>query len=323
MQVVRTSLLLFSVVALLVASSCRKDMLHFSHVQQLNSQTTQRINRLLFLGTDVCVGAGGDTYNSSAIIRTTDGGTTWSSSSSSLAPKEMFGLTADRFSNIILCGIDGSVLKSSDFGSTWNFHRIENWLVYKAASFAYSDTGIFVSTVLQRQSNITRVDTGFHIIDEQTFSFGLNDIRMVSASTGYVSGYGVVMKTTDGGATWNFLPVDGDNFTGIFTSGNDVWVCGSAGSIFHSADAGANWSRLRNGNDISLPRIMLRAICFTDAQHGWACGDDGQVLYSSNGGQNWVQYDRFTTSSLRTIAPRTNGDILFAGDNGALYSVTP
>ena len=224
---------------------------------------------------------------------------------------------------IYLSGIDGWVLHSKDVGATWQHSHIDNWLVYKGGMFPTPDTGIFVSSVLQRECTITRVDAAFKTIDEQTFLFGLNNIYMVSSKVGYVIGYGVVMKTTDGGNTWQYLDVDGDNFTAMHIQGSEIWMCGSAGSIFHTTDAGANWQRLRNGNDLSRVRYMLRCILFTDNLHGWAAGEDGKVIYTRDGGHNWMEYKTFTTSTLRSIAKCPNGDLLMAGDRGALYRIVP
>jgi photosystem II stability/assembly factor-like uncharacterized protein len=198
-----------------------------------------------------------------------------------------------------------------------------NWNVYRGGTFVTPDTGIFVSSVLQRQSTITRVDSAFKIIDEQTFLFGLNNIYMSGADTGYAIGYGVVMKTTNRGASWDYLDVDGDNFTAMDLHGNEMWLCGANGGIYHSYDAGVNWQRLRNGNDLSVARYMLRCILFTDHLHGWAAGDKGKVIYTNDGGINWAEYKSFTPSTLRSIARCPNNDLLLAGDDGALYRIKP
>jgi photosystem II stability/assembly factor-like uncharacterized protein len=141
--------------------------------------------------------------------------------------------------------------------------------------------------------------------------------------TAYALGYGAVMKTTDRGNTWTYLPVDGDNFTAMDIHGNEIWMCGANGSIFHSTDAGNNWGRQRNGNDLSVRRYMLRSILFTTPMHGWAVGDKGVVIYTRDGGSNWSEYKRFTTHTLRAIAAAPNDDLIVVGDAGTIYRITP
>jgi len=307
----------------LLLGSCKRDLLEFNEVRQLTSHTSVRLNNIRFLNDSICIISGGSTFYKSVMLRSSDGGYTWVADSSTEAPKEMYGMGMSPTGTLYLSGIDGCVLQSTDKGGTWQFNRIPNWLECRGGAFATPDTGIFISTVLQRQSTITRVDSAFNIIDEQTFLHGLNKMYLVNASTAYALGYGAVMKTTNRGNTWAYLPVDGDNFTAMDIHGNEIWMCGANGSIFHTTDAGNNWGRQRNGNDLSVRRYMLRSILFTTPMHGWAVGDKGVVIYTRDGGNNWSEYKRFTTHTLRAIAAAANGDLIVAGDEGTIYRITP
>ena len=304
------------------ASSCKKDLLHFRQVTQLNSQTKNRLNNIRFLSDSICIIGGGDKFLQSDILRSADGGYTWTATSYATAPKGMYGLGVSASGTIYLSGIDGDVLHSKDSGKSWQFNRIDNWLACCGGTFFSPDTGIFVSTILQRGCTITRVDSNFKILDEHTQLFGLNNLYMVSSTKGYIIGYGTVMVTTDRGNTWNFQDVHGDDFTAMEIHGDEMWLCGSNGGIYHTTDAGINWQALRNGNDITQARYSLRAIVFKDSQNGWTAGDDGKLLHTEDGGKHWAEYDRFTTNSIRSLAICPNGDLLTAGDNGCIFRVT-
>ena len=317
----RSSFSLVFITCTLLVTSCKRDLLELDRAWRMDGGTNNRLNNIAFINDSICIAAGGSTFYQSTIIRSTDGGYTWKADSSSDAPKEMYGMGISPWGAVYLSGIDGDVLVSKDKGTTWQFHRIDNWLVYKGGAFATPDTGIFVSSVLQRECTITRVDSTFKILDEQTFKFGLNNIYFTDANTAYVLGYGAIMKTIDRGNNWSFLDIDGDNFTSMSIIGNEFWVCGAAGSIFHSTDAGAHWERFRNGNDITRRRYMLRSILFTTTQQGWAVGDDGLVIFSQDGGRNWMEYTAFTTNHLRSIALCPDGDLVIAGTNGGLYRI--
>jgi photosystem II stability/assembly factor-like uncharacterized protein len=259
----------------------------------------------------------------STMLRSTDGGYTFTATTDTDAPKEMYGMGVSANGTMYLCGVDGDVLRSRDQGLSWQFNRIGDWLHYFGGTFITPDTGIFVSSVLQRQGTITRIDSNFHIIDEQTFNFGMNNIYVVDANTAYLIGYGTVMKTTDRGSTWQFLNVANDNFTAMDIHGEEIWLCGYAGSVFHSTDGGQNWHRQRDGNDFTLPRYSMLDIVFKDRLNGWAVCDNGKMLYSNDGGNHWMEYDQFVTSALRSIALCPNGDVLVCGDNGNIFRLTP
>jgi photosystem II stability/assembly factor-like uncharacterized protein len=306
----------------LLSGGCKKDLLHLHKVQRLNSTTNIRLNQIFPFGNNTYVICGGRQFWESEMLRSTDG-YNWTSDSSTDAPKEMYGGSVSPNGQLFICGIDGDVLHSVDTGKTWHFNRIGNWEVYFGGGFPTPDTGFFVSSILQRGGSIVRVDGNFNIIDEQQFQFGMNNVYMVNRDTGYVIGYGAVMKTTNGGNTWNFLSAANDNFTAMDIHGSEIWLCGAAGSVFHTTDGGNNWARLRNGNDFTLPSYNLRCILFKDELNGWAAGDNGKLIRTDDGGHHWSEYDQFTTSAIRSIVFCDNGDLLLAGDDGILFRVTP
>ena len=305
-------------------SACKKDLLHLKSVQPINSQTNCRINNIRFTDNKTALIAGGEIWSKTAVCRSTDGGFNWIADTSATVTglgKAMFGMDIAATGKIYLCGVDGDVLHSADNGISWTFNRIDNWLHYVGGTFTKPDTGIFVSTVLQRQCTITRVNSRFQILDTQTFLFGLNGLKMISPDTGYIFGYGTVMQTTNGGTTWNFQDVKGDNFTAMEVHGNEMWLCGSSGGIYHTWNGGGKWEQLRNGSDLMAKRYYLRCIVFKDSNNGWAAGDNGTLIHTDDGGRHWSEYDSFTTKCLRAICICPNGDLLVAGDDGVLFRI--
>jgi len=319
-------LFLLFILNLVFFSACKKDLLHWQHIQKLNSSTTNNLYNVKFINDSICIAAGGKIFEQSTVLRSTDGGYTWAfvpDPQIAAVGQAMFGMSVDPLGQIFLCGEYGDVLHSKDNGLTWQYRRISNYLQYRGGVFPTPDTGIFVSTELYQKCSITRVDSAFNIIDNQVFLFGLNNIYMTSPSVGYIIGYGTVMKTTDRGNVWNFQDVKGDNFMAMYIHGDEIWMCGFNGSVYHTINGGEHWDRLRNGNDITIPHYNMRSIIFRDSSNGWIVCDDGKVLHSDDGGRHWAEYDRFTTDALRSIALCPNGDLLVAGDNGSLYRIIP
>ena len=307
----------------LLYASCKKDVLHWQHVQQLASNTTSKLNHVRFITDSICVIGGGVHFDKAEVLRSTDGGYTWSNYSYPEAGKGMYGLGIGTDGTVYMCGTDGCVLHSSDSGATFRFRRIWDWEYYVGVSFPSPDTGLLVTTHLDEDGSITKIDSACNIISKKYFGFGLSDIYMVNTKVGYVVGYGAVLKTIDGGLNWSYLDPYGDKFTCMDIHGDELWLCGYAGSIFHSTDAGAHWAQLRNGNDLAVKKYRIWSIVFKDSYKGWASCDDGAVIYTDDGGRHWSEYDKFTNQALRSIVICPDNDVMVCGDNGALYRLTP
>lgn len=319
MKPLRLFALLYLCVLLL--PSCKKDRLQWNSVFVMDAHTHRRLNRVQFMGSKICMAAGGEKFLQAVVLKSTDGGFHWQADSFSQAGKGMYGLTVAPSGKIYMCGMDGTVLSTPDTGRTWATGRLFDWGFYVSAAFPTADTGIFISTSTSEKGIVTTADTAMHIIRQQSFSFGLNNIYMLNHSTGYICGFGAILKTNDGGLSWGFLDVKGDNFTCMDIHGDEMWACGINGGVYHSRNAGATWETLRNGNDFTLPAYRLNAIVFLDRANGWAAGDDGLLLHTVDGGRHWMEYERFTSNSLRAIALYPDAYLLVAGDNGALYRV--
>lgn len=314
---------LMALLAIFLVSSCKKDLLHWRKVVQLNTHTDSRLNHIRFLDGHVCLVTGGITFERAEVLRSTDGGYTFVNDLYPESGKEAKGFAVGADGTVYLCGTDGTVLHSKDQGKTFQFGRINTWQRYTGVAYPVPDTGVFVNTIVQEYGSIQQVDSNYNVIDEVTFKFGMNDIYMLNASTGYVIGYGAVLKTTDYRRSWHYLDVIGDNFTCLNILGPDMWLCGYNGGIYHSDDEGRHWSKMRNGNDITVPRYRLYSIAFADRLRGWAVGEQGKVIYTRDGGKHWAEYEHFTNSTLCCIAVCPDGTLLMGGDNGVLFRVIP
>ncbi len=298
-------------------------MLHWRKVVRIDAGTPSRLNKIKFITNNICIIIGGEKYDRSDILRSEDGGYTWSDFSSSESQKGIYGISVSPEGHIYVSGIDGGIFMSADSGKTWRFKRILDWRFYHAISFPVNDTGIVINSMALDTCHISQIDTNCNIIDQRTYRFALSDIYMVSPSTGYLIGYGVVMKTTDYRRTWTYQNVRKDQFTAMDIHGEEIWMCGSNGGIFHTTDGGGNWEQLRNGNDITHVQYHLCTIVFKDKLNGWAAGEQGKIIYTDDAGKHWSEYDYFTDNAIRSLVLCPNGDLLAAGDNGTLFRITP
>ncbi len=94
---------------------------------------------------------------------------------------------------------------------------------------------------------------------------------------------GDVQRSLDFGKTWQIVSVaEGSPFRAITAIGNDIWVGGNAGALYHSADSGQNWTRVAPVSTDDITHIE-----FSDPQNGLLSTANGQVWSTSDGGRTW------------------------------------
>ena len=138
----------------------------------------------------------------------------------------------------------------------------------------------------------------------------LRGISAVSDRVAWASGAeGTVLRTADGGATWERKPIPGaeqldirdvDAMSPVVAYALSIGP-GEASRIYKTSDGGAHWD-LQFAN--THPRIFLDAMAFWDPERGIAFSDsvDGQfvVLTTANGGRAW---ERIPANRLPAALP--------------------
>jgi photosystem II stability/assembly factor-like uncharacterized protein len=127
----------------------------------------------------------------------------------------------------------------------------------------------------------------------------LRGISAVSDRVVWASGSGgTVVRTIDGGATWNVLTVPDAaklDFRDVDAVSDTVAYILSIGSgessrIYKTTDSGETWTLQFTNTD---PKAFFDAMAFTDPDHGFAFSDsvDGKlvILRTDNGGRAWTR----------------------------------
>jgi photosystem II stability/assembly factor-like uncharacterized protein len=101
-----------------------------------------------------------------------------------------------------------------------------------------------------------------------------------SANEGFIAGYGTLLRTVNGGATWtNLLQESSDNLYGVYfstTDGNYGIAVGS-GYIYVTEDGGKSWFRRSGGSSMA-------GVSFKGATGAVAVGRDGAIFDIQIGG---------------------------------------
>jgi len=135
----------------------------------------------------------------------------------------------------------------------------------------------------------------------------LNAMYFVNADVGWIGGTrsksmgdeGIVMKTTNGGESWELQQVLGDIswlHDVSFSDENNGTVVGgtyyggtvSGGTILRTTDGGENWTR--QTSPYAYYEGGLSSVVFNQ-NIGMAVGWYGRIIKTTNGGQNWYRKD--------------------------------
>lgn len=189
-----------------------------------------------------------------------------------------------------VAGGDGALLMTTDGGASWN------------ALPRPTEDAI-------RDINFSDSSTGWIVCERDIYKLRTEDEPRT-----------YLMKTADGGRTWQSVNITGANsdsrlVRAIFTEGGRGWAFGEAGALYSTLDGGANWLRRP-----SPTRHLLLGGIFLDRDRGWLVGAGSTILQTWDGGETWragmvdAKGVRFT--SVWFVEPRIGWAV---GSTGSIF----
>ncbi|MCW2634207.1 MAG: hypothetical protein JWQ99_574 [Blastococcus sp.] len=238
------------------------------------------------------------------ILRTTNGGATWTQQTNNVVPPQDATFAND---------IEGISFVS----------RQEGWLA--VSSYASSNTGAILHTA-----------DGGATYTEQTIpdpATGVADVHFVNASSGWaVNDNGDILATTDGGTTWTVqLTGSGPSLEAVaFYNVLRGVAVGDSGTVWVTTDGGTNW----NPGVIAAPSGTFDSTTLTDVTFPTSSrvavsteevGDGhSKVLVSTNGGAVLNVQDSRTSATANSVAyPRGRNAGWITGEGGFIRSNDP
>ena len=245
----------------------------------------------------------------STVLKTSDGGTSWID----LLKLNNINFTKDRAYNSLyftdlntgyVAGTNGIIIKTNDAGKSWVPCETKTNDSLESLFFTNSNVGY---VVIGSSGNILKtVDAGnsWNLIkcalDNQAENVynELESIYFTDMNTGYVVGEKekkyvdngfsrLILKTTDGGNTWNSLLKSEENNVDLerlhflsFVDSNTGFICSSRGSIMKTNDGGKTWSKNTVGE-------WFISIHFFDEKTGYVIENNGAIFFTTDGGDTW------------------------------------
>ena len=133
---------------------------------------------------------------------------------------------------------------------------------------------------------------------------------------------GAILKTTDGGTTWNYQKSSLPNYLRSihFINADTGWVVGELkygkGVILKTCDGGITWI-----TQLNLSEVLYSAY-FLDKNNGWAAGKNGTILKTIDGGTNWIPQKNITANNLYSVYFHDRNTGWIVGREGTILKTT-
>ncbi|MFH1121882.1 MAG: FG-GAP-like repeat-containing protein [Bacteroidota bacterium] len=260
-------------------------------------------------------------FGAGFVIKTTDGGASWSqiSSGSGMSLNDI-----DRFPNghLIAVGENGTLISSDGLspwllGETFSQHHLKAVHIIDQNNVAVVDEPGQV--YLSADGGLTWNATAGTPADFTS----AEDVHFTDENNGWVTGSGfntgALYHTTDGGNTWMPVPEILGVYVSVDVAGTNVWAANVTGLFYCSTDIGANWIQ----GEIPGSH-QIRDMDFYDANNGYAVGMWGEAFRTGDGGITWEVLPNPNTQDDFTDIFLVGADELWLSTNNNMvyYSAT-
>ncbi|MCC7438411.1 MAG: hypothetical protein IT211_07920, partial [Armatimonadetes bacterium] len=201
----------------------------------------------------------------------------------------------------VAVGENGGTIMTYDAGRTWNIGSANTKAQLHAVHFRDSLNGVVGGSAL------TVMQTTDGGATWQQRSRGTEDVEsvwditmitpMLGVAVGGTNLTAIILRTVDGGKTWDNVPSPVENplYAMHFINAREGWAVGAWNTVIHTSDGGATWTlrRTEGSGSAGGRRPELRGVFFFDSLNGFTAGRTGQFkeqgpLYSTtDGGYTW------------------------------------
>lgn len=210
-----------------------------------------------------------------SLLYTNDGGESWEAQV--VPTTRNLRTLATQDDGPVFIGGDGTFLVTNDTGASWT-ELGDGSTSFRSMSAAYAKTGVLA---LSDDGGLWKYDQG--VLARQLTLDGARAIHQTTSGDLVMTAGRGIMKSTDGGATFQPLQVDPSVvFDDIRVNENGTATAVGANGAIANIDANGTVA-LQYVGASALHTIHIEA----DEANGYAAGDDGQVLITHDLGLTW------------------------------------
>jgi len=191
------------------------------------------------------------------------------------------------------------LMRTHDGGYTWDDITSNITDPVYAVNFLNESKGFIATWGYSSKEVWATLDAGQTWLSKYSTTPYINVIAFPTAQVGYTFAsameYVTVVKTTDGGATWNQVAFLTTPAAGLgvpdaqFLTNSLGYMVTDEGSVYKTTNGGVDWTSKYHSNIYSMT-----GVCFLDQNYGFATGmtseygyHEGLLLKTTNGGSSW------------------------------------
>lgn len=268
------------------------------------------------------------------ILRTTDGGDTWTMQAGD-TDETLRGVFFTDTDTGTIVGHNGLIMQTTDGGDNWLDRASGTTEILRDVYFTDADTG----TAVGDNCTILRTTDGGNtwIVQDNINGWcpsSFFSVSFANPARGVIVGIGgmgaFVQLTTNGGASWEQLNIVPWDWELLGVSLADTMIGAAVGGAYsydwhiwssvieHTVDGGYTWST----STYPVDQVRLRDVAFADAENGTAVGDGGHIVRTTDGGAKWVRQTSGTIYSLHGISLVDADTGTAVGDGGTILRTT-
>jgi photosystem II stability/assembly factor-like uncharacterized protein len=147
----------------------------------------------------------------------------------------------------------------------------------------------------------------------QSWGLDLESITWVDEIVGFSVGENLIIRTADGGITWEEIPLsfEGKLLDVAFWDQNAGVAVGENGLILKTQDSGNTWVQIPSGTTQAL-----KSVAISSENKALVTSGGGQILLSTNRGEKWTNLNSGTNQPINAITYINSDTAYVAGNQG-------
>lgn len=285
--------------------------------------TNYFLSKLIFVNDSTGFAAGSIGLGKGILLKTTNKGISWDTTTFSQALLSVFFPNAD--TGYASCE---GMYKTTDGGNSWSqlSYNFPSDICGRGLFFLSADTG-FVgggnTYVLYRTYDGGNTWSTHNYLPVSDCP---DKIYFTDADTGFMAGYygPTIAKTTDSGNTWQNISNAYSVFDFQFVSKTIAFAVGTGDRdnavILKSTDGANTWNVV--DSEATIGYNWFNSIYCTDINTCIAAGDSGIIVKTTDGGAHWTKETSGTIQRINSIVCPDNNTCYAVGDSGVILKNT-